>query len=169
MSPTLQFVFARIFPWPFAIAGALMLFFGTRSLIRAHESMHWPTTPRVIQNSSVEYRSGNKGGAYHAHILYNYNLNGTAFSGDRVAYGDYGSSDSSHAQEIVNHYPVGANVTVYYIQSIPEECLLEPGIKMQALVIPGVGLFFFLAGVLMLVFLPGVIRKACEPIFDSAN
>jgi hypothetical protein len=172
ISPWVKFFFGRLFPWPFILSGALALFVGARNCVRAYESINWPTTRGIVQTSSVEYRSGTKGGGtYHAHVLYNYNLNGTAFSRDRVAYGDYGSSNPSHAQEIVNRYPVGKNVTIYYMPSRPEECLLEPGIKLQAWAIPVFGMLFLSIGIAMLVFIPKMLEKACQAQrqLDPAN
>jgi hypothetical protein len=172
MTPAIKFLFSRLFPWPFIIVGALVSWFGVRSLLRAEDSVKWPTVQGVVQSSSMEYHSGGKGGGtYHAHVLYNYNLNGTAFSGDRIAYGDYGSSNPSHAQEIVNRYPAGAKVTVYYMRTNPEECLLEPGIKAQAWFLPGFGIVFLVAGVAMAVFLPKVFAKVypANHQFDEPN
>lgn len=130
MSPRMRFFFSRIFPLPFIIAGALTLYFGCRNLQRAKESTTWPTAQGVVQRSSVEYhRSDNGGGTYHAEVMYDFTANGTTFSGDRVAFGDYGSSNPSHARRIVNEYPKGRNVTVHYTQENPEVCVLSPGSK----------------------------------------
>lgn len=160
VTPTVRFFFSRLFPWPFIIAGALLSWFGIRSLLRAEDSVKWPTAHGVVQSSSLEYHTGNKGGGtYHAHVLYSYSLDGSNFSGDRIAYGDYGSSDPSHAQGIINRYPVGTKVTVHYMPSNPEECLLEPGIAPQALVLPGLGILFFVAGATMAVALPKVFAR----------
>ena len=157
-SPFAKFFVGRIFPWPFILAGVYTVFFGTRNVFRASESANWPTAQGIIQGSSVEYHSSNKGGTYHAHVWYVYHLNGTAFSGDRVLYGDFGSSDPSHAQEIVNRYPVGKSVIVYYMPANTEECVLEPGIKPQTWFLPGFGMVFFSVGAVMAVFLPRLTR-----------
>jgi Protein of unknown function (DUF3592) len=162
LSPAVRFVFMRIFPWPFILAGGAVLFFGGRGMIRAHESLSWPTVLGVIRHSSVEVQSssGSHGGTtYHADILYEYNVAGVPHSGNRVAYGDYGSSSPSHAQAIVNRYVVNRQVTVHYMPSDPDESLLEPGIQLQAVVIPAFGLIFFVSGVVMLVFLPGLFKR----------
>ena len=159
MSPRMQFWFARLFPWPFLIAGALVLCFGYRDLQRARESAAWPTAPGVIQQSSVEYHRGNKGGGtYHAEVMYNFTVGGTTFSGNRVAFGDYDSSNPSHARGIVNRYPQGKAVTVFYSKDKPDVCVLEPGMKGQAWFMPAFGSIFFVVGGLMLVFLPRVMR-----------
>ena len=159
-SPWMMFFFAKVFPWPFVIGGVVMLFLGGRGLLRAWDSVAWPTAPGVVRNSTVECQSGgNHGATYHAQIRYEYVVNDTTFSGSRVAYGDYGSSNPAHAQGIVNRYPVGAAVVVHHMRAEPEECLLEPGVQTQAWFVPGIGLLFFSMGSLMVVFLPRLLAK----------
>ncbi len=160
-SPGARLFFSRIFPWPFILIGVIVLFFGLRGLIRAKESLSWPTVPGTVEKSNVEYQRGDKGGGtYHAVIRYVYTVGGVKHSGDRVAYGDYGSSDSSHAQGVVDEYPKGKAVKVYYLPENPGECLLEPGVKAQSWFLPGFGLVFFAAGMLMAFFLPKLMAKA---------
>jgi hypothetical protein len=160
MSPMMRFFVMRLFPWPFILVGTLALFFGVRGLLRGHASTVWPAVPGVIQESSVEYQSSSKGGTYHARLRYTYVLEGTTHSGSRVAYGDYGSSDPSHAQGIVNRYPAGKAVTVHYMPGSPDESVLEPGIGGSTWFLPLFGFVFATAGILMFVFLPRMMAKA---------
>ncbi len=157
----MRFFFARLFPLPFILIGALTLYHGAKSLQRARESVSWPTTEAVIQRSSVEYHRGSKGGGtYHAEILYEFTVNDRVFSSDQVAFGDYGSSNPSHARRIVNNYPQGKKVAVHYQRENPEVCVLEPGVKAQAWFLPGFGLVFFVVGCLMAVFLPRLMANS---------
>ena len=96
---------------------------------------------------------------YYARLVYEFSVDGTTFTGDRVAYGDLVSNDPSHAQGVVSRYPQGKPVTVYYMPGNPEECLLEPGLQGQAWLLPGLGLVFFVAGIWLAIILPKVIRK----------
>jgi len=159
----MQFFFSRIFPLIFVVVGASVVFFGIRGLTRARASIEWPSTQGTIVESSVErHRSSGSNGSsttYHAEILYEFVVDGTTYNGDRVAYGDYGSSSPSHARHIVNRYPEGKSIAVYYMPGNPEECLLEPGMKGQSWFLPGIGLIFFTAGSLMAVFLPKALKK----------
>ena len=163
-SPGMKLIFSRIFPWPFILMGAGILFFGGRELVRARESTSWPVAKGIIQNSSVQDQSGDDGGrTHHAEIRYEYTIHGVIHGGSRVAYGDYGSSDSSHAQQIVNRYPKGKEISVYYLPSNHKECLLEPGITLQAWFMPGAGFLFFSVGILMAIFLPKAMAKMGRP------
>lgn len=158
----MKFFFSRIFPLIFLAIGAGVSFFGLRGLGRAKASAGWPTAQGTVMESSVDRRrsSGSSGSSttYHAEILYEFSAEGTTFNGSRVAYGDYGSSNPSHARRIVNNYPKGKSVTVYYMPGNPEECLLEPGMKVKSWFLPGFGLIFLSAGCLMVVFLPKAIK-----------
>ncbi len=165
MSPGKKFFFSRILPLIFVVVGAIVLFVGARGIIRARSSLSWPTTQGKIVESSVEHNrsSGSNGGnstTYEAEILYEFTVEGMTFSGSRIAYGDYGSSNPSHARRVVNRYPKDKKVTVHYMPVNPEECLLEPGLKIQALFLPGFGLIFFTAGCLMVVFGTKATKKA---------
>lgn len=172
LSPRMKFFFKRIFPLLFILTGVSITLFGVRGLLRAQASMDWPSTQGSIVESSVERErssgTGNSGGiSYHARIFYEYRVEGTTFNGDRVSYGDSGSSDPSPARRIVNRYPKGKDVTVYYMPEDPEVCVLEPGVKTQAYFVPGFGLIFLVAGILMAIYLPRSIRK--QEIKEQAN
>lgn len=52
-------------------------------------------------------------------------------------------------------------------KSIPDVCLLEPGVKGQALILPGMGLIFFIVGSFMAVALPRRIKK--RQVLESAE
>ena len=112
-----------------------------------------------IQNSSVEYHRSDNSGTYHAEVFYTFTVDGQARSGNTVAFGDYGSSNPSHAQGIVNRYPKDKVVSVRYLSTAPDVCVLEPGFHAQALFLPGVGAIFLIVGTLLAVFLPRVMGQ----------
>lgn len=159
MSPGMRFFFSRIFPWPFIIIGVLIVRFGWLELQQAKESMAWPEVKGQIQNSTVEFRPGKKGGGtYHPEVLYTYTVDTRTYRGNTVAFGDYGSGNPSHAQSIVDRYPKGKAVAVRYLMNDPTVCVLEPGVQGQTWFLPGFGLIFLFAGMLMLFFLPRSMR-----------
>jgi len=160
----MKFFFSRIFPIIFIAAGAITIFFGINGLIRAEASLDWPNTQGIVLKSSVgsHTKSGTNGvrsTTYHAEILYRFSVDGKIFKGDTIASGDFGSNDQAHARRVVTNYPKGKSITVYYMAENPKECLLEPGLKLQAWFTPGLGLVFLLVGSLMALFLPKMIRK----------
>lgn len=159
-----------------ALAGATITFFGIRGLIWSSASKDWPSAEGRVIKSSVERRTSRTATetsrtAYHAEVSYEFTVEGTAFTGDRVAYGDYGRGRYSHASRIVSSYPKGKSVTVYYMAGDPNECLLEPGLKGQAFILPSIGLFILLIGGVLICAAIAVARderKAAEQV-GTAN
>jgi hypothetical protein len=135
----------------FALIGICIFYSGIRDLIRAKASVDWPTSPGKVLSSSVKHERDSDGVTYYAKVVYEFNVNNTTYSGKRIAYGDGGTSDPSHAQKIVNQYPQDKNVTVHYMPSNPKECLLEVGVKGQAYCTPTFGLFFFTFGLIFII------------------
>ena len=170
MSPKMQFFFARFFPLPFILVGAITLYFGFQNVIRSKQSTEWPTVKGVVKHSSVDYSRSDKGsGTYQANVQYEFTIDGTEYVGDEVAYGDFGSSDSSRAHKISRKYPVGKEVTVFYLPEDPYECVLEPGLKMQAWFLPGFGMIFFVVGTAMFIFLPKLMKSSGESNEQTAE
>lgn len=64
---------------------------------------------------------------YGATIVYEYVVAATTHTSDKVTFGDFSSSDSSHARGILERYPKGSRVTVYYDPADPGTAVLEPG------------------------------------------
>lgn len=171
MSPAMRFFFSRIFPFIFLAVGAGVSYVGVQDIFNAQASEEWPYTYGTIITSEVEYHHSNEGsGTYHARVMYDYEVQGVLYSGDQVAYGDYGSSSPSHARQIVNRYPKAQQVTVFYDPYTPKEAVLEPGLKGQAFFLPIFGSVFFLAGLLMAIFLPKQFHKHLkQPLDNSEN
>lgn len=162
-----DFFFARIFPWPFALVGALIFYYGMIEILDARASLGWPHTSAKIISSEVEIRrsgGSRRSTTYHAAVLYEYQVNSVAYKGNNVYYGMPSSSWTAPAQRIVNRYPKGKDVQVYYNPAKPEECVLEPGVAAATLIFPGVGLIFLGAGVLMLIAIPRSMAKSRSAI-----
>ena len=156
----MNFFFARIFPAIFLLAGGGILFAGVKQVVHASASDGWPSVAGEIRSSSVEYETDSDGaGTYRAEVLYAYVVDGVDHLANRVAFGDFGSSDPGRAQGIVNRYPAGTQVTVYHDPGDATLAVLEPGIHGSTWMLPGFGAVFFVAGALMAVFLPRALRR----------
>lgn len=161
--PVARFFFGRLFPIPFILIGGFVMWTGLRDAGRAKASATWPETPGVVVESRVESRRGDKGGTtYHAVVRYEYRVAGTLHSGARVGFGDYGSSDPDHAQQVVNRYPAGRRVAVRVAPEDASLAALEPGMSGRVWWLPIFGAVFVTAGVAMAVFLPRAMRKQAE-------
>ena len=169
MSPGLKFFLIRIFPLIFIISGGIVGYFGIKGFINAKNSVNWPTAKGIIQTSSVIRQEDNGDDRnkvmYHAEVLYNFDVNGTAFSGNRISYGDYDSNRPTHARKIVNKYRKGKSVTIYYSPKNPYDCLLEPGIKGQSLFMPIFGIIFLSVGIFLAILLPRTMKSDNTEIY----
>ena len=159
MSSTKEFLIFRILPLIFVVVGTAMVFFSVRDVIRAKASANWPAVHGEIITSSVErhYSTGGAGGrrtviTYAANVLYAFSVDGKSCMGNRVSYKDYSSESLSDAYRVVNRYPKGRSVKVYYMPNNPKVCVLEPGIQQGAYFTPGLGLLSFVLGSLMAIF-----------------
>ncbi|MDP3792723.1 MAG: DUF3592 domain-containing protein [bacterium] len=134
----------------FAVVGiALTIFWGIPTARNAMESKNWPSTDGRITISDVSknYDSEDDSVTYGAKVTYNYTVNGMIYMGGTVAFGDYSSSDPSHAGGIVSRYPVGKSVKVYYDPSDPKTSALEPGAGWSSFVGLMAGIAFAAIGV----------------------
>ena len=140
----------------FILVGGLVAYIGIRDLLFARASLDWLTTEGKIISSSVERKidRDRDSSTYQAEIQYEFAVNGVTYSGTRVAFGEHGSNNSTHAKDIVFRYPKGSSVTVYYSESDPDTCLLEPGVQAQVWFLPVSGLIVFIIGLFLAVYLP---------------
>jgi hypothetical protein len=165
VSPWLRFFLSRPFPLLWIFMGIIGLYVGGNGIYQAKESAEWPSTNGVVQTSKLEFRSTpydfkSKGkGIYHAKIVYQFHVKEQTYRGTQIAFGDFDTSDPSHAQQIVTRYPKGKTVKVYYRDSDPDICVLEPGIQARAWFFPTISLVFCVIGILMVIFFPKLLKK----------
>ena len=165
MSSAKQSFLLRILPLMFVVVGAGMAFFGIRDIVRAKGSVNWPTVHGKIVSSSVEIlhtrtgTSGKRSSTIYARLFYTFSVDGKSYTGNRVCYGDYNSEGPSHAYRVVNRYPKGKDVRVYYMPDNPKVCLLEPGNQRGSYITPGIGLFLFILGSLAAMITRKVMRE----------
>jgi hypothetical protein len=122
---------------------------------KAQQSPSWPSTDGVISHSAVllqmqQAANSTNTATYKADLAYRYKVHGREFSCGRVTFIDF-SSTTARAQGLVNQYPNGAAVTVYFNPRNPADAVLEPGGASGILVLYIVGGFFAAAGLMFLV------------------
>lgn len=146
-SPVGKLVWCALITMVFVLIGILLMRAGFSEMRTARASAGWPQTPGKVFKSSIDWSSDSDSSTgWRAQVAYTYSVGGTEMKGNRVSLGDYGSSNSSHAQGIVNRYPVGRDITVYYDPRNPATCLLEPGVQAVTYILPLLGLAFFAMG-----------------------
>jgi hypothetical protein len=144
--------------------GAVPLYLGIRGIVLARASTDWPHTVGRVVSSTLEFDAERM--AY-PRILYEFYLDGTRFQGDRVHYGGYRSRDDPYALDLVEQYPEGREVVVYYMPDNPGSCVLEPGIVWHTWLLPGVGAVFLIIGCFLLAVVPRLVRNESPPAVED--
>ena len=98
-----------------------IIFFTRRKVSQAAS---WPSTLGTVTSSRIEMRSSSEGGSTPYPVVnYSYQVMGQSYPGNKVMPGpDIGGSG---ARKVVERYPAGAQVMVYYNPEKPSEALLE--------------------------------------------
>jgi hypothetical protein len=169
LRPGKEIFLMRMIPLLFIVLGAFIACSGIRDIGRAKISAIWPAANGKIVSSSVKvhhtggYNSRRTAITFYARILYAFSVNGKYFTGDCVSFGDHSSKEPSYAYRLVNRYPQGKEVRMYYMPDNPKVCVLEPGIQTQAYILPGLGLSLFVIGSLVAIFARKVMRSRNRP------
>lgn len=134
--PLLLIVIGFIMSGHFANLG-----WGYYSTGKASES--WPSVPGRISSSQV-IRSGKM---YEARVIYDYEVNGQKLRGNQIGFMDGSTSNVRSIESVVQEFPEGKEVQVFYNPSVPVEAYLQPGGGIRPFLMMGgggLGLLFFL-------------------------
>jgi hypothetical protein len=153
------FIFKAIFSLVFVCAGVGLVMWGQNVVAKSKASVDWPTVQGKVRSAEVlretkrdtSSSTRRESTTYRPDIVYDYEVNGTPYSGNRVGVLHVGSSNPRKAEDVVARYPVGSEVTVFYDPSDPQTAVLEPGVSWFSYMPIVGGTVFVLAGILMLV------------------
>lgn len=107
------------------LPGLLLIYLGWRNRQRAALSLQWPTAEGQITSSSIRvWKDRESGDQYEPKVEYGYAVNGEIFSGNRIAFGSSSTRSRVAAQQVLDSYPVGEMVPVYYDPARPKESVL---------------------------------------------
>lgn len=116
---------------------------------RVAQAASWPSTMGTVIYSSIEWRRGSKGSSVaYPVVQYSYQVMGQMLQGRRVMPGP--ESGGSWAHKVVERYPAGAQVMVYYDPNNPSDAVLERGM-------PGYIKWLWVALILTDLFLCGMV------------
>lgn len=141
----------------FFVVGVGVSIWGVSIIRNGAASENWPSTTGEVVEAYVRDSTDEDGTTYHAEVTYRYTVNDQWYAGDTVNFGQYGSGNRSHAQGIVDRYPSGQRITVYYNPDSPGTAVLEPGLTWSSYLVLGIGLCF--AGVPFLILIFGGVRR----------
>ncbi len=150
-----NYIWVILFSFIFFAVGAGMSIYGWNILQNARVSKSWPTAEgRIVQSTvreSVNEEEDNTTTTYFADVRFRYVIDAQQYSSDTVSFGQYGSSSQRRARKIVDKYPRGTAVLVYYDPEDIHTAVLEPGITGGSIFFLAIGLLFSFIG---LVFFP---------------
>jgi cell division protein YceG involved in septum cleavage len=125
---------------------------GVMTIMNGRTSSSWPSVKGTIIASGVSSERKRETTTQRAYIssdaalIYQYQVNGRAYSSGKIRIGDFAFRSGSRAKEIVSKYPEGKKVIVYYNPKNPEITVLEPGMPRGSLLFVGVGLLCVFGG-----------------------
>lgn len=139
-----------------ASIGFVILSFGATNLARDYRSLHWPSTQGIIMSASMTQirQFGSHKSYFSADVQYDYQVGGVSYTGSQVSFGGFWGRSESHARQILDRYPKGKQVAVFYAPDKPEAAVLEPQITDRTWTPLAFGVFFLLWGTLpMIIFI----------------
>ena len=134
-------------------AGAGLLLWGGYEINRAYESRGWPNTQGTITSSYIKKENRKDSNnryktTYYPKVNYQYQVEGKYYSCNRIAFGGVSGGKRSKAKKVVDRYPSGKKVTVYYNPQDPGVAVLKAGFSWGALFAFLTGLIFFGVGIM---------------------
>lgn len=136
-----------LFGTVFALAGLFLLKpLCINPLQSIHAAKTWSTVQATVIESRVKEHSGSDDTTYSVYIAYRYDMNGTAYTGDRYNFFNWSSSGYRSKAEVVRQYPPGTTFPVYVNPANPVESVIdrEPSLLLLLGLVP---LVFSLAGI----------------------
>lgn len=95
-----------------------------------NESANWQATEAVVSSSNVRRdwnkNSGTPKTLHHFELQYNYKVGETSYLGKRYAFhGNPSFSNKKEAEKLLEEYPVGKSITVYFQPDNPQESVIK--------------------------------------------
>jgi len=102
-------------------------FFTVRSFLRAYQIASWPIVQGVVQRSELgtEFVGAMR---YTAHIVYDYNVDGIPYSSSSIRERGASNKHRWDVEAVVDKFPAGSEVTVYYNEADHSQSYLEAGL-----------------------------------------
>ncbi|SMF09209.1 Protein of unknown function [Alteromonadaceae bacterium Bs31] len=144
-------------PRLFMLVGIIFFIIGCYNLFRAFQTYSWPSVQGRIISSGVESYTTtytdratdrlSEQTVYDAYIAYEYIVEGARYSNDTVKVGGtIGSNIKAWTRALLNKYPQGKTVNIYYKPTDPTQSVLEKGIQLSTWFVAVFGLAFFVFG-----------------------
>lgn len=139
------------------IVGVFIVFFGIYYNYIVSKTSDWPAVEGVIEKSYVDKYYSDGKSRYRAKVSYVFKVSQSEYKGSRVSYGNI--VNKKYANKVVEKYPQGEIVKVYYSPTDPSDSVLEPGANIVVMAYPVLGVIFVCFSLLLLRFGPIVFDR----------
>jgi hypothetical protein len=120
------------------LAGGLLIFLSIRDGRTSKASLQWLSVPgTVVFSQWVNYATAGEPPSSAPEVKYTYVVNGQTWQSSRVKFGGVAR------QKILDKYPNGNPVQVFFDPQQPSNAVLEPGGSTQVMLFAGIGTFVF--------------------------
>ena len=136
--------------------GLSVLAYAGYSAMKSNAVANWPVAGGRLLAANLTRQRGSKGSvSYQVKVSYQYSVDGTAYTGDRLAYGYGGSSGQAAHQEILNKLRSGETVEVRYSPGNPQDSALSFGFhrSLQFMVTFGVMWLVLVSSIALIIWL----------------
>ena len=114
----------------FVPIGIFFLILTAAQLKNGHRSLSWPFIGGMVDSSEITHYRRDGGGTTHVPVVvYRFTVGTNTYTSNRIKVAPVGTGKYSDAKQIIDKYPAGSEVRVYYDPNNPEFGLLEPGIS----------------------------------------
>ncbi len=132
------------------VAGITLSSWLGRSVILGVNTGDWATTEGLIYQSEVSYTTSHPSDKrqkfYRSHLEYRYRIDRKAFAGTRVYRTDLPYLSEQDAETLIEKYPTGTPVTIYYDKNDPTQAVLQTGNPPTLWLLLGTSLLFAALG-----------------------
>lgn len=128
------------------IAGPFLVKPTINSFNQARQSNNWPQTEAEITHSEIVRGDRRGKTSWDPKISYRYTVDGRTHTSTRVAWRGFESPIYSHAEEVVNKYPVGSRHQAFYSPEDHSLAVLEKGTNWLVTLALFAPLFFLVFG-----------------------
>jgi hypothetical protein len=131
--------------------------------LRAKSSVQWPQAKGVITSSHLVVGHFKQMKGYRGVVQYRYQVGSAEYSGSRFSFGRDHLAVQDAWQKVLDAYPVGKTVDVYYDPRDPGFAILEPGLPGEMALLYKMDLFFIAAFATALLIALNKFREPANP------
>jgi hypothetical protein len=140
-------VFGTLFFSVFTLTGGSIASCGVVQIQEGSAMQSWTRGDATVLTSQVRRQKHTDLDYLVADVSYRYSADGREFTNDRIQLGAAIRGTVTELETVINRYPVGATVDVYYDPDSPASAVLERAVPSSSRVLLGIGGLFGLFGV----------------------